>query len=175
MMKPSKRLNKAFTEQIQYEFGAMMQYVAIANYFTEETLPELAKFFYKQADEERVHAMKFVRFLLDVDAHIVMPAIAAPQSELKSAEDAVALALKSEEFVTEKIGKLVDLAREENHHAAQRFLDWFVVEQQEEESTMRDLLKIVQRAGESGLLHVEEYLVRRGVGGGEAEGEGEEG
>ena len=173
MPKPSKRLTKAFTDQIQYEFGAMMQYVAIANHFTEETLPELAAFFYRQADEERTHAMKFVHFLLDVGAHVEIPEVPAPKHTFKSAEEAVALALKSEEKVTEKISQLVDLAREENHHAAQRFLDWFVVEQQEEEATMSALLKTVQRAGESGLLLVEQYLSRQGgqisSPGGEAE------
>ncbi|MFN7962905.1 MAG: ferritin [Thermoanaerobaculia bacterium] len=162
MLKPSKNLTKAFTEQIQMEFGAMMQYLAIANHFTEEALPELAKFFYRQADEERTHAMKFVHFLLDVGASVEMPSVHAPKSKFKAAEDAVALALAGEEKVTESISNLVDLARKENHHAAQRFLDWFVVEQQEEESSMSALLRVVRRAGETGLLHVEQYLARQG-------------
>lgn len=171
MLRPSPALTQAFTRQIGNELGASMQYIAIANYFTLETLPELAKFFYAQADEERMHAMKFVHFLLDVGAVVEMPAIAAPKSSFGGAEEAVALALGNEETVTSQIYALVDQAREERHHAAQRFLDWFVTEQQEEESTMNDLLAIVRRAGPNGLLHVEDFLARKGgqIGGGEAE------
>jgi bacterioferritin B len=172
MLKPSDKLIDAFNQQIGNEMAASMHYIAVANYFTEETLPELAKFFYEQADEERVHALKFVRFLLDVAAHPEIPDIRAPKSRYASAEEAVELSLANEERVTEQISDLVELARAEKSLAAQRFLDWFVVEQQEEESTMTDLLAIIRRAGNTGLLHVEDYLARKGGsisrGGGEA-------
>jgi ferritin len=169
MLKPSAELAGAFNQQIGNEMGASMQYISIANYFESETLPELAAFFYRQADEEREHAMKFVHFLLDTDAQVEIPAIAAPKSTFSSAEEAVQLSLDWEEEVTGQIYDLVDLAKNHNHKAALRFLDWFVTEQLEEVSTMSDLLSIVRRAGEAGLLHVEEYLARKGgaIGGGE--------
>ena len=161
-LKPSDRLTKAINEQIGNEMGASHQYVAIANYFSEETLPELAKFFYRQADEERLHAMKFVKFLLDAGAHPQIPAIKAPKDRFKSAEECLELSVKWEETVTEQIYGLVEIARKDNHYVAQRFLDWFVTEQLEEVSSMTDLLAVVRRAGEAGLLHVEDYLVRQG-------------
>ncbi|HEX4952320.1 MAG TPA: ferritin [Thermoanaerobaculia bacterium] len=163
MLKPSDKLTKAFTQQIGNEMGASMQYVAIGNYFTAETLPGLAAFFYRQADEERQHAMKFVKFLLDAGAYPEIPAIKAPKCHFKSAEECVALSVEWEETVTEQIYGLVELARKDNHYVAQRFLDWFVTEQLEEVSSMSDLLAIVRRAGEGGLLHVEDYLARQGV------------
>lgn len=162
MPKPSDKLTKAFNQQIGNEMAASMQYIAVANYFTAETLPELAKHFYTQATEEHMHAMKFVHFLLDVGALPEIPEIKAPKAKFASAEEAVKLSLKNEEKVTEQIHHLVELARTEKSLAAQRFLDWFVVEQQEEESTMNALLAIVRRAGPSGLLHVEDYLARKG-------------
>lgn len=162
VLNPSKKLVDAFNEQIGKEFSAAMQYTAIANYFSAETLPELAAFFYRQADEEREHAMKFVNFLLDVGGEVEIPSLPAPQNRFSSAEEAVKLSLAAEETVTEQIYKLVDLARDEKHYAAQRLLDWFVIEQQEEEATMGSLLQVVRRAGESGLLHVEDYLARKG-------------
>ena len=162
MLKPSDTLTQAFSQQIGNEMGASMQYVAIANFFTAETLPELAKFFYRQADEERTHAMKFVRFLLDVGAYPEIPAIQAPKNVFESAEECVTLSVEWEETVTEQIYGLVDLAKGENHYVALRFLDWFVTEQLEEVSSMRDLLATVRRAGTAGLLHVEDYLARNG-------------
>jgi ferritin len=162
MLQPGKKLTEAFHQQIGREMGASMQYIAIANYFAAETLPELAKFFYAQADEEREHAMKFVRFLLDVDAPVVMPATPAPKCEFKSAEECVYQSVEWEKEVTQQIYDLVDLAKKDNDYIALRFLDWFVVEQLEEVSTMSSLLQVVRRAGETGLLHVEEYLARKG-------------
>ena len=149
--------------------GASMQYIAIAAHFDGETLPELARFFYRQADEERDHAMRFVRFLLDVDADVRIPQIEAPQSNFATAEEAVALSLQWERTVTQQIYDLVEIATSDSNLIAVRFLDWFVNEQLEEVSTMSDLLSLVKRAGESGLLHVEESLAREGLGGHETE------
>ncbi len=161
----SERLAEAMNRQIGREMGASLQYTSIAAYFDGETLPELARFFYRQADEERDHAMRFVRFLLDVDAKVRIPEIPAPQSDFQNAEEPVALSLDWERTVTEQIYELVGIATDDNNLIAVRFLDWFVNEQLEEVSSMGDLLNLVRRAGESGLLHVEEYLAREGLGG----------
>ena len=160
----SERLADAVNRQIGREMAASIQYVAIAAHFDGETLPELARFFYRQADEERDHAMRFVRFLLDVDAKVRIPDIPAPQSDFATAEEAVALSLDWERTVTQQIYELVEVATDESNLIAVRFLDWFVNEQLEEVSSMGALLSLVRRAGESGLLHVEEYLARQGLG-----------
>lgn len=160
----SQKLADAMNEQIGREMGASLQYTAIAAYFDGETLSELARFFYRQADEEREHAMRFVHFLLDIDAQVRIPDIPAPQADFSSAEEAVALSLDWEKAVTQQIYDLVAIAEDDSNLIAVRFLDWFVNEQLEEVSTMGDLLSLVRRAGESGLLHVEEYLAREGVG-----------
>jgi ferritin len=160
----SEQLGAAVNQQVGNEMGASMQYIAIATYFDSETLPELARFFYRQADEERDHAMRFVRFLVDVDAQVVIPDIPAPKSDFSSAEEAVALSLEWEKTVTQQIYDLVTIAQNDANLIAVRFLDWFINEQLEEVSTMSALLSLVRRAGETGLLHVEEYLSRESLG-----------
>ncbi|HYN21521.1 MAG TPA: ferritin-like domain-containing protein, partial [Thermoanaerobaculia bacterium] len=72
-MLANDKLIQAFNQQIGNEMGASMQYIAIASYFDSETLPELAKFFYKQSAEERDHAMKFVKFIHDVGGQVRIP------------------------------------------------------------------------------------------------------
>ena len=62
----SKNMNAAINEQIGYEFGASLQYVAIGSHFIGESLHALAAHFYRQAEEERAHAMRFVKYLLKV-------------------------------------------------------------------------------------------------------------
>ncbi len=134
------------------------QYVAIAAYFDAENLPRLAAFFYKQAEEEREHAMKFVRYLVDAGAGVAIPQVAAPTRSFATAEAAVRLSLDSEMDVTRRIHALVDLAGADKDHTTRNFLEWFVEEQLEEVSSMDRLLSLVRRAGEANLLLVEQQL-----------------
>jgi len=157
----SDRVVKAFNQQIGNELGASHQYVQIAAYFADASLSELAKFFYTQSEEEREHAMKFVRFLIDVEGPVEIPQVEAPKSNFTSAADAVKASLEWERTVTQQIYDLVEIVRAESNYIALRFLDWFVTEQLEEVSTMQTLLDLIERAGDN-LLWVEEYLARRG-------------
>jgi bacterioferritin B len=158
------RFHNAVNEQIANEFGASQQYVAIAVHYDAETLPQLAAHFYRQAVEERNHAMMLVQFLLDADEKVVIPAVSSPKTDFAEAVEPVALALEQEKTVTDQIAGLVELAREEKEHLGEQFLYWFLQEQREEVSSMSDLLAIVQRASESNLLLAEEYLARTQVG-----------
>jgi len=161
-MLASDKLIAAFNQQVGNELGASHQYLSIASYFDRENLPQLSGFFFRQAEEEREHALKFVQFINDIEGLLQVPDIPAPKAEYSSAAEAVGLALDWEQEVTRQIYGLVEIAREETNLIAQRFLDWFVTEQLEEVNTMSTLLGIVQRAGEDGLLHVEDYLAREG-------------
>ena len=158
------RFHDAVNEQIGYEFGASQQYIAIAVYYDSETLPQLAAHFYRQAVEERNHAMMLVQFLLDADQPVKIPGVEAPQTEFADAVAPVALALDQEKRVTSQISALAALAREEGDLVGEEFLNWFLKEQREEVSSMSDLLKLVQRASESNLLLAEESLSRVPVG-----------
>jgi len=153
----SKNLEKAINQQIGSEFGASLEYVCIASYFASEDMLKLAQIFFDQADEERMHAMKFVRFVLDAGGKVDIPAIPASVSDFKSPEDAVSGALKWEETVTEQIIALMDTAVQEKNYIAQEFLQWFVTEQLEEISKMSTILNIIKRAGDN-LLMAETYI-----------------
>lgn len=157
----SDRMNRAINEQIGNEFAASLQYVAIAAYFAGESLGELAAHFYRQAEEERTHALRFVHYLTDAGGSLVLPPLPAARGRFEGAEEAVCTALKGEQEVTRQINALVDLAIKDGDHITHNFLQWFVTEQLEEMTSMDTLLKVTRRAGENGLLHVEEYLARR--------------
>jgi bacterioferritin B len=150
--------------QIGREFGASQQYVAIAVYYDSETLPQLAAHFYRQAVEERNHAMMIVQYLLDADETVAIPGIEAPRTEFADPVAPVRLALEQERTVTEQIVALARLAREEGDLVGEQFLHWFLEEQREEVSSMSALLSVVERGRENMLL-VEEYLARSGGGG----------
>jgi bacterioferritin B len=160
----SKSMNQAVNEQIGNEFSASLQYVAIASHFASETLPELSRHFYAQADEERDHGMRFVKYLVTAGGQVEIPAIAKPKIGFTNVEDAIRLSLEQEKIVTQQINDLVDLALKESDHITRNFLNWFLTEQLEEVSSMQDLLTVAQRAGLNNLLYIEEYLARHSSG-----------
>jgi ferritin len=149
--------------QVAYEFGASQQYVAIAVWYDAETLPQLAAHFYRQAVEERNHAMMIVQYLLDASATVTIPALGEPQNDFPDPVAPVRLALEQERTVTAQISRLASLALEENDLVGAEFLNWFLKEQREEVASMSALLAIVERASDNILL-AEEYLVRQQIG-----------
>ncbi|HWG55455.1 MAG TPA: ferritin [Gaiellaceae bacterium] len=157
------RFPHALNEQIGHEFAASQQYVAIAVHYDAETLPRLAAHFYRQAVEERNHAMMLVQYLLDSDERVAVPGVPEPQTTFDDLAAPVRLALAQERRVTEQIAALVQLAREEGDLVGEQFLHWFLQEQREEVSSMSALLAIVERAGPNVLL-VEDYLARESGG-----------
>jgi ferritin len=161
-----KSFAQALNDQISNEFSAAMQYVGAAVYYDAETLPRLANFFYRQADEERDHAMMMVQYLLDVDEEVRIPDIKGQQTRFDDAVAPVRMALEQEGRVGEEIFGLFELAREVKDYRAEQFMAWFVKEQVEEVALMQDLLNVVERS-EDNLLLVEDYIAREAPGQGE--------
>lgn len=158
----SEKVVSAINEQIGYEFSASMQYYAIAAHFAAEALPQLSQHFFKQAEEEKEHALRFIKYIVDAGGIVVIPAIGAPEANFATAEKAIQLSYDQEVKVTHQINALVELARGENDYITINFLQWFLAEQLEEVSSMDNLLKIVRRAGNN-LLQADEYLARVGL------------
>jgi ferritin len=149
--------------QIGNEFAASQQYIAIAVWFDNRDLPQLAKHFYRQSLEERNHAMMLVQYRLDRNLGIQIPGVDPVQNDFKDERAPIALALEQEKRVTQQIEALFAAARAENDALGEQFMLWFLKEQVEEVASMSTLLTIVERAGN--LFDVENYLVRESVGG----------
>jgi ferritin len=153
----------ALNEQISNEFAAQQQYIGAAVYYDAETLPRLAAFFYRQAVEERNHAMIMIQYLLDTDEEVRIPDIKSQQTRYDDVAGPVRMALEQEKRVSEEIYALFKLARDKGDFRAEQFLTWFVKEQVEEVSSMTDLLNVCEQAKDSPLL-VEEFLAREQIG-----------
>jgi ferritin len=151
-------------DQLAHEYGASQQYIAIAVWYDQETLPLLARHFYRQAVEERNHAMIIVQYLLDAQAPVSIPAVAGPRNEFSDPIEPVRMALEQEKTVTGQIQELAKVARAEGDLVGEQFLAWFLKEQLEEMSSMADLLRTVERAAETNILLAEAYLARTQVG-----------
>lgn len=162
MPKLSDKMVTELNAQLGRELSAANQYLAMAIYLDERSLKELSSFFYRQADEERAHAMKFLHYLLNADAKPVVPAIPEPVGDFESIEQIAEMGLNQEREVTRCIHELVDLALSEKDHTTNHFLQWFVEEQLEEEATFSELLDVVKQS--ENLLLVEQYVFRQQPG-----------
>ena len=160
---PDQSFADALNEQISNEFAAHQQYVAAAVYYDATTLPRLAAFFYRQALEEREHAMMMIRYLLDVGEEVRIPDIKAQQTSFEDGSAPVRMALQQEQRVSDEIFGLFELARDLKDYRAEQFLQWFVKEQVEEVSLMSDLLNVVERSKDN-LLLAEDYIAREKLG-----------
>jgi ferritin len=152
-------------EQVGHEFTAHQQYVALAVWFDATDLPRLAALFYRQAVEERNHAMMMVQYLLDRGIPPVIPGVAPVRNDFKRPRDLVELALAQEKDVTSKVERLFKAARDDGDFLGEQFMLWFLKEQVEEVASMDTLLTIIERAGDD-LFKIEDFLARETVGDG---------
>jgi ferritin len=156
---PAERFIEHLHEQIANEFGAEQQYIAMAAYYESQTLPRLAALFYKQALEERNHAMMMVGFLLDRGGKLKIPGVAEPVNEFEDFIAPIALALDQEQKVAGQIEDLARVARDERDYASEQFTHWFIKEQVEEVAKMSGLLQVAER--ERGNPMMLEYFIAR--------------
>jgi len=159
----SKKLQDAINNQINKELFSEYYYLSMAAYFSSVGLGGFENFFLVQCQEERFHAMKMYRFLNEKGGRVLLSQIDTPKTEFKSSLEVFQLALEHEQFVTNLINELMDVAIAENDHSAKSFLNWFVDEQVEEEDSMETIvnkLKLVGNDG-NGLLMMDKELSAR--------------
>ena len=154
--------------QIGHEFAASQQYVAIAVWYDQQALPQLAGHFYAQAVEERNHAMMIVQYLMDREADVVIPGVPAVRNDFASVVEPLELALAQERTVTQQFEALISLARDERDFLGEQFMHWFLKEQVEEVASISTLLQVGRRVGENVML-LEDYLAREARAGGGAD------
>jgi bacterioferritin B len=165
---PAERFVEALNEQVANEFAASHQYVAIGAHYEAQTLPQLARFFYAQAVEERGHAMMMIKYLLDTQAPVRLREVTGPTTGFDDHIAPIKLALEQERMVSGQIGELFAVAREEHDYLSEQFVQWFLKEQVEEEATMTEILDVAERVRDFPMT-LEEYIARENPGGDRAD------
>lgn len=140
----SKKMEKALNDQINAEAYSAYLYLSMAAYFEAENLPGLASWMRIQTQEETVHALKFFDFVNERRGRIVLKAIDQPPKEWESPLAAFEAAFEHEQLVTGRINDLVNLAVQEKDHATNAFLQWFVNEQVEEETSVDTIVQMLK-------------------------------
>lgn len=156
----SEPMMNKLNEQVTNELAAEHGYLSIAGALDRMGLRVLSAHFFRQAEEERSHAMKLLNYILEVGGRVRLGAIGEPRNSYDGAEDCVKHALESEMTVTRQINGIMALAEGESDFATRSFLKYFVDEQVEEVSSMQNLLDLIRLAGPDNLLLVEDRIER---------------
>lgn len=140
-------LGSMINDQINMELYSANVYLTMASYFFNQELNGFGNFFLVQMKEEQFHAMKYFQFLHDVEGKFNLKSIAAPDQEYKNFKQVFELALENEKKVTESTNILIDTALANKDFGSYTFLEWFIKEQVEEESLMRNILAKLELIG----------------------------
>lgn len=146
----SPKLQDAYNDQITLEFASSYAYLQMAAFLDDANLPGFANWMRQQAEEERVHAMKFFDFVLDRGNQVELRSIPAPSSDYTSPLSAFEASLAHEQKVTASIHNLYGQATNENDFESLPLLHWFITEQVEEEATVSELIEQIAMAGDNG-------------------------
>ncbi|GAA3704689.1 ferritin [Zhihengliuella alba] len=165
-MELNGKLAEAFNEQVTLELEASIVYRQLAVDMDALDLPGIAGWFRAQADEEIVHAEKFIAHMVDRSAHPAIGAMHAPNTRATTVIAAFQASLAHEEKVSEAIRNLYRLAQQEGDIDAFPLLNWFVEEQLEEEASVSEIIGRVKLIGEdgNGLLRLDAELGSRQAG-----------
>jgi ferritin len=143
----TKVVEKSINEQIKREEHSSRIYLAMASWAEKSGFPGAASWLYVQTEEERIHMLKLVHYLNNRGGTAIIPALDAPGTKFKSLPDVFQQVLKHEEYISESINNLYTVCTKENDFTTANYLQWYINEQIEEESTVRSILDQIRLAG----------------------------
>jgi ferritin len=161
----SKKVEEAVNNQIREEEHSSRIYLAMASWCDANGFPGAASFFYRQTQEERFHALKFIKYVNERGGHAQLQALPDPSNKFKTIIEIFKETLKHEEFITDCINKLYEVAMNEKDFSTQTWLQFFITEQIEEEATVRGILDKFEMIGDnkSGYYMLDQELTALGA------------
>ena len=154
-----KKIEDICNRQIEREGYSSNLYLAMAVWAETNGLSGVAGWFFVQAEEEKLHMLKFIRYVNERGGKAVIPAIKKPGSEYKNVEDIFKEVLKHEEFITNSINEIVALTLDEKDFNTHNFLQWFVMEQVEEEASVKAIIDKVRLVGKNNLYEFDRDIL----------------
>jgi ferritin len=147
----NKKVEDICNRQVEREGYSSNLYLAMASWAENQGMAGIASWLYVQADEEKLHMLKFIKYINERGSKAIIPAFKKPVSDFKGAEDVFAQVLKHEEFVTASINEIVQVTLEVKDYTTHNFLQWFVNEQIQEEASARTILDKLRLVGKNNM------------------------
>ncbi len=155
----TKNVEAICNRQIEREGYSSNLYLAMASWAENKGLPGIADWLYAQAEEEKMHMLKFIKYVNERGGHAVIPAFEKPPLKFKGAEEMFTEVFKHEQFVSASINEVLAAAMKENDFSTANWVQWFVTEQIEEESNVRLILDKIALAGAAGLYFLDRDIM----------------
>jgi len=143
----NKKVENICNRQVEREGFSSNLYLSMASWAENNGLPGVASWLYAQAEEERLHFLKFIKYINERGGTAIVPAFKKPAEDFKSVEELFNEVLKHEEFITASINEIVHVTLEEKDYNTHTFLQWFVMEQVEEEASVRTIVDKLRLVG----------------------------
>jgi ferritin len=154
-----KKVEDICNRQVEREGYSMNLYLAMASWAETNGLAGVAQWLYAQAEEEKLHMLKFVRYINERGSKAIIPAFKKPPVEFKNVEEMFKEVLKHEQFVTASINEIVDLTHAEKDFNTHNFVQWFVMEQVQEESSAQVILDKLRLVGKNNLYQFDRDIM----------------
>ncbi|HEX7494008.1 MAG TPA: ferritin [Bacteroidales bacterium] len=154
-----KNIEAICNRQVEREGYSSSLYISMASWAEVNGYSGVAAWLYGQSDEERIHMLKFIKYINERVGKAVMPALKKPPIEFKNVEDLFREVLKHEEFVTASINEIVALTLEEKDFNTHNFLQWFVMEQVEEEASAKAILDKIRLVGKNNMYEFDRDIM----------------
>lgn len=156
----TKKVEDICNRQIEREGYSSNLYLAMASWAENKGMAGIAGWLYLQADEEKQHMLKFIKYVNERGGCACIPAFKQPPVKYKGVAEMFKEVLKHEQFITSSINEVLATAIAENDYATTNWIQWFVEEQLEEEISVQLILDKLSMAGEHGLYFLDRDIMR---------------
>ncbi|NMC40607.1 MAG: ferritin [Bacteroidales bacterium] len=166
----NKKIEDLCNRQVEREGYSSNLYLAMASWAENKGYPGIAAWLYAQAEEERIHFLKFIKYINERGGHAVIPAFKQPPVEYKNVQKLFEEVLKHEQFITSSINEIVAATLAEKDFNTNNFLQWFLTEQVEEEASVRTIIDKLKMVGSESLYIFDRDVITLRTPSGQAAG-----
>jgi ferritin len=154
-----KKIEDICNRQVEREGYSSNLYLAMASWAETNGFSGVSQWLYTQADEERIHMLKIVKYINERGSKAIIPSFKIPPADFKSVEEMFKEVLKHEEFITASINEIVSLSFEEKDFNTHNFLQWFVMEQVQEEASARTIIDKLRLVGKNNMYQFDKDIM----------------
>jgi len=154
-----KKVEDICNRQVEREGYSSNLYLAMATWAENSGYAGIAEWLYAQAEEERLHMFRFIKYINERGGKVVVPAFKKPPEDFKGVEEMFKEVLKHEEFVTASINEIVALTLAEKDFNTHNFVQWFVNEQVKEEASVMVILDKLKLVGKNNMYQFDKDIM----------------
>jgi len=160
-----KKVEEILNVQIEKEDYSSQLYLSMASWAENNGFEGVSNWLYAQAEEERIHMLKLVKYINDRDGIAVIPGIERPPNDFGDVFTAFDKVLAHEQFISGSINEIVAVCIAENDYTTQNWIQWFVTEQIEEEASVKAIIDKLKLLGKNNLYMFDRDIMSMRGGG----------